>query len=104
MRQGDRVIYFQPKGFDIPVHRKATIETLSESPIDGKRATIRIDPEDPADPPSRDWVRQSSLQPYSQALWDALDRWVEQQRAHEEAHMQLRKGKIPPALAMASLF
>lgn len=104
MRQGDRVIYFQPKGFDIPIHRKATIAGLTESQIDGKRAFILIDPIDPDDPPSRDWVRQSSLQPYSDALWNALDRWVEQQRAHEEAHLQLRKGKIPPALAMASLF
>ena len=38
MKAGDKVIYFQPKGFDTPVHRTATITNLTESQIDGKRA------------------------------------------------------------------
>ena len=70
MKPGDKVIYFQPKGFDTPVHRTATITGLTESQIDGKRAFILIDPTDPEDLPFRDWVRQSSLQPYSDALFD----------------------------------
>ena len=104
MKPGDKVIYFQPKGFDTPVHRTATITGLTESQIDGKRAFTLIDPTDPEDLPFRDWVRQSSLQPYSDALWSALERWVEQQKALEETHLQLRKGKIPQALVMESLF
>jgi hypothetical protein len=71
MKAGDKVIYFQPKGFDTPVHRTATITGLTESQIDGKRAFILIDPTDPEDLPFRDWVRQSSLQPYSDALWSS---------------------------------
>lgn len=102
MKPGDKVIYFQPKGFDTPVHRTATITNLTESQIDGKRAFILIDL--PDEPPFRDWVRQSSLQPYSDALWSSLERWVEQQQALEQAHLQLRKGKIPNSLVMASLF
>jgi len=102
MKPGDKVIYFQPKGFDTPVHRTATITNLTESQIDGKRAFILIDL--PDEPPFRDWVRQSSLQPYSDALWSSLERWVEQQQALERAHLQLRKGKIPNSLVMASLF
>ena len=104
MKPGDKVIYFQPKGFDTPRHRTATITGLTESQIDGKRAFILIDSLDPDEPPFRDWVRQSSLQPYSDALWSALERWVEQQKALEETHLQLRKGKIPQALVMESLF
>ena len=104
MKPGDKVIYFQPKGFDTPKHRTATITNLTESQIDGKRAFILIDPTDPDESPGRDWVRQSSLQPYSDALWSALERWVEQQKALEEAHLQLRRGKIPQALIMESLF
>ena len=30
MKAGDKVIYFQPKGFDTPVHRTATITNLTE--------------------------------------------------------------------------
>ena len=104
MKPGDKVIYFQPKGFDTPKHRTATITNLTESQIDGKRAFILIDPTDPDESPGRDCVRQSSLQPYSDALWSALERWVEQQKALEEAHLQLRRGKIPQALIMESLF
>ncbi len=104
MKLGDKVIYFQPQGFDTPLHRKATITGLTESAIDGKRAFILIDSTDPDEPPFRDWVRQSSLQPYSDALWSALERWVEQQKVLEDAHLQLRKGKIPQALIMERLF
>lgn len=102
MKPGDNVIYFRSNGFDRPTHRRATVTGLTSSPIDGERAFILV--ESPDELPSRDWVRQSSLQPYSDALWDALERWVEQQKALEQAHLQLRKGKIPNSLAMASLF
>lgn len=104
MKAGDRVIFFKPSGFDTPKHRLATVQNLTSSPIDGERAFILVDSIDPDESPSWDWVRRSSLQPYSQALWDACERWLEQQKAHEEAHAQLRKGKIPTALAMPSLF
>ena len=104
MKPGDRVIYFQPNGFDTPRHRIATVEHLTHSTIDGHRAAIKIEPDDPEDKPHRDWVRQSSLQPYSPALWDAINRWHEQQRELTDMYLRLRKGKIPARLAQQGLF
>ena len=104
MKPGDKVIYFQPNGFDTPRHRIATVENLTYSEIDGHRAFVKMETEDPKDNPHRDWVRQSSLQPYSQALWDAIERWHEDQRELTDMYLKLRKGKIPAKLAQQGLF
>ena len=85
MKPGDKVIYFQPKGFDTPVHRTATITGLTESQIDGKRAFILIDPTDPEDLPFRDWVRQSSLQPWN-AGSSSRKRW----KKHTSSYAKVR--------------
>lgn len=103
MKPGDRVIYFQPNGFDTPRHRLATVEAVTFGEIDGHRAHIAIDAADEKDSVQRDWVRQSSLQPYSAALWDAIERWHEQQRELADMYLRLRKGKIPTKLAQNGL-
>ena len=91
MKAGDKVIYFQPNGFDTPRHRIATIENLTSSKYDGERAHIKMEPEYPKDTPHRDWVRQSSLQPYGLALWDAIERWHEQHQELTDMYLKLRK-------------
>lgn len=104
MKPGDRVIYFQPVGFDTPRHRRATVEGVTFGEIDGHRSFIAIDPADEKDSIQRDWVRKSSVQPYSEALWDAIEQWHEERAKLNEMYARLRKGKVPQAFAQNSLF
>lgn len=43
------------------------------------------------------WLPVRQVQPYTDDLWAACERWIAQRRQHRQDFEMLRKGKIPDA-------
>lgn len=99
MKPGDKVIYTHTGGLEDGRPRIGfLVSRLDSHPVSAIGATVDVAEMD------CEIIHNARIHPYSESLWSAWRRWLENDEKVSEQHKQLLAGKVPAELLTTEMW